>query len=68
MFGVEVELARFVHSIPLLDSGFIALNSSDTDQLGHGMRIRMTADTNTDVADHAWAIACTMCMHRARTV
>ena len=68
MFAAEVPLAKFVHSIPLLESGFIALNSSDTDQLGHGMRIKMTADTNNDIPDHDWSIACTMCMHRAKTV
>lgn len=68
MFPAEITLAKFVHAIPLLESGFIALNSSDTDQLGHGMRIKMTADTNNDIPDHDWAIACTMCMHRKRTM
>lgn len=71
MFAGEVPLAHFVRSIPLLDSGFIALNSSDTDQLGHGMRLKMIADTNTTmsgVGDHDWSVACILCMHRERTV
>lgn len=70
MFSVEVTIAHFVRKMPLLNSGFIALNSSDTDELGHGMRLKMAAYTNisTDVGDHDWAVACTMCLHRARTV
>lgn len=70
MFAVEVDLAHFVRRMPLLNAGFIALNSSDTDELGHGMRLKMVADTNTstDIGDHDWAVACTMCLHRAKTV
>jgi len=71
MFSVEISFAEFVRKIPLLDSGFIALNSSDTDQLGHGMRLKMTADTNTTISgvgDHDWAVACTMCLHRKKSV
>lgn len=71
MFTVEVPFAHFIRRMPLLNSGFIALNSSDTDQLGNGMRLKMVADTNTTVSgvgDHDWSIACTMCLHRAKTV
>lgn len=71
LFAAEIPIAHFVRKMPLLNSGFIALNSSDTDQLGHGMRLKMVADTNTTVSgvgDHDWSIACTMCLHRARTV
>jgi len=70
LFAAEIPIAHFIRKMPLLDSGFIALNSSDTDQLGHGMRLKMIADTNTtsSVGDHDWSIACTMCLHRARTV
>ncbi len=68
MFSVEVTFAKFLNNIPLLASGFIALNSSDTDQIGHGMRLKMTADTNDGVQDHAWSIACIMCLHRERSV
>jgi len=71
LFAAEIPIAHFVRKMPLLNSGFIALNSSDTDQLGSGMRLKMVADTNTTISglgDHDWSIACTMCLHRARTV
>jgi len=68
MFTIEATLAHFLRKMPLLESGFIALNSSDTDQLGHGMRLLMIADTNTSIADHDWSVACTMCIHREKTV
>lgn len=71
MFTQEVVFAHFVRKMSLLNSGFIALNSSDTDELGQGMRLKMTAITNTSIAgvgDHSWSMACTMCLHRAKTV
>jgi len=68
MFIVEVVFARFMNHIPLLGSGFIAMNSSDTDQFGHGMRLKMLAETNIHVDDHAWYLGCTMCLHRDRSV
>lgn len=65
IFAGEIIFARFINKIPLLGSGFIALNSSDTDQMGQGMRLKMTADTNTEeFPDHDWAVACIMCLHR----
>lgn len=66
IFSYEVIFAEFVREIPLLDSGFIALNSSDTDQIGQGMRLKMVADT--DGEDHDWSVACIICCHRARTI
>ena len=71
MFTTEIKFAHFVRKMPLLNSGFIALNSSDTDQLGAGMRLKMIADTDTTISgvgDHDWSMACTMCLHRAKTV
>jgi hypothetical protein len=69
MFSVEVTLARFINKVPLLASGFIALNSSDTDQIGNGMRLKVIADTNTTISgDHTWSMASILCMHRARSV
>jgi hypothetical protein len=71
MFSLEITIAKFVRSMPLLDSGFIALNSSDTDQLGHGIRLKMEATTNTTISgvgDHDWSVACTLCLHRKRSV
>ena len=65
MFAVEVSLAKFLHKMPLLGNGFIALNSSDTDQIGHGMRLKLTAVTNSP--DHEWKVACLMCLHRKKS-
>lgn len=65
MFSYEIVFSEFVREIPLLASGFIALNSSDTDELGQGMRIKMIADTCTDIGgDHNWQLACILCLHR----
>lgn len=68
IFSYEVIFAQFVRQIPLLGSGFLPLDSSDTDQLGHGMRFKMVAETNSSVDDHEWYVACFLCMHRHRTV
>lgn len=68
LFAGEIVVAHFLRKMPLLDSGFIALNSSDTDEIGQGMRLKVIADTNTSNSDHDWSVACTMCLHRAKTV
>jgi hypothetical protein len=68
MFSIEIVFARFLNSMPLLGDGFISLNSSDTDQLGHGMRLKMKANTCKLVEDHEWAVACLMCLHRQKSV
>jgi hypothetical protein len=68
MFSVEIVFARFLNQMPLLGNGFISLNSSDTDQLGHGMRLKMKTKTNQLVDDHQWAVACLMCLHRQKSV
>jgi len=68
MFPTEIVFGRFVNTMPLLGSGFIALNSSDTDRMGHGMRLKMVATTNPNVDDHEWSIACLMCLHRESSV
>lgn len=68
MFSSEVHFAQFVRQMNLIGSGFIALNSSDTDQLGHGMRLKMIANVNTeDFPDHDWKVACTLCLHRDKS-
>lgn len=68
IFSYEIVFAEFMRQIPFLRDGFIPLNSSDTDQLGHGMRLKMIADTNKTVSDHDWSVACIMCLHRDRSV
>jgi len=68
MFNKEYILGRFVIEMPLLGSGFIALNSSDTDRIGHGMRLKMITKTNPNTIDHDWSLACLMCLHRYKSV
>lgn len=65
MFSTEVPLIRFLHRMPLLANGFMALNSSDTDEIGHGMRLKLTPETAG--TDHDWSIASLICMHRNRS-
>ena len=68
MFSYEIVFARFLNKIPLLSKGFIALNSSDTDALGQGMRLRLTSNTNQGVDPHDWYVAFMMCLHRDRSI
>ncbi len=68
IFSAEIVLARYINKLTLLDSGFIALSSSDTSQLGQGLRIRLTSETNMDVGDHEWAMASTICLHRKKSI
>ncbi len=68
MFAVEVVFSRFVNKVPMLDSGFLCLESSDTDQIGHGMRFKFTAETNvTSSPDHDWHASFIMTMHREKS-
>lgn len=68
IFSYEITFARFLNKIPLLRRGFIALNSSDTDALGQGMRLRLSSNTNQNVEPHAWSVAFMMCLHREKSV
>lgn len=70
IFVQEIPLVRIINHIPLLGSGFQILNSSDTDEIGQNMRLKVTATTNTSMhmGDHAWGLACTLVMHRKETV
>jgi len=69
MFTSEYIFASFVNQIPLLGSGFIALNSSDTDQIGHGMRLKMIMEPGDhNGVEEIVGIAAILCMHRKRSV
>jgi len=68
MFATELVLSQVIRSMNLIDRGFIAMNSSDVDELGNGMRLRFTADINTSIRDHDLLVACTLCLHRSRSV
>lgn len=68
MFAVEIVLSQIIRSMNLIESGFIAMNSSDVDEIGHGMRLRFSADINMSIRDHDLLVACTLCMHRSKSV
>ena len=68
MFAIEMVLSQVIRSMNLIDRGFIAMNSSDVDELGNGMRLRFTADVNTSIRDHDLLVACTLCLHRSKSV
>jgi len=65
MFSVEVSLQRFINRIPLLGNGFERLQSADSDEIGQGMRLKLT--TTTVGTDHQWNLACIATMHRSKT-
>lgn len=66
IFGAEIPLTRFANKIRLLNDMSILLQTSDSHQVGHGLRIRMTADTMAP--DHDWKSCVTLTMHRNKTV
>jgi hypothetical protein len=68
MFAAEVIFVEFVSQIPLLENGFIALNSSDTDQMGQGMRLQMLLEPGNHTEEETVGIACILCMHRDKSV
>ena len=68
IFSYEVIFSEFIRQVPFLAEGFIALASSDSDQLGQGMRLKFIADTNDNVPDHDWSAACIACLHRYSSV
>lgn len=68
MFTVEFAMARFANDVLLLHDGFEHLKTSDTEELGQGMRVRATATTSLDEDDHDWSAACILTLHRARSV
>lgn len=68
MFSQEIVFAEFASQIPLLSSGFLALNSSDTDQMGQGMRLKMILEMgNHNGVDVIGGVACILCMHRLKS-
>lgn len=68
MFSTEISLSHIVRSMNLIGNGFIPLNSSDVDEIGNGMRLKFTTDVNKSVRDHDLLVACTLCLHRKKSV
>ena len=62
IFHEERILNRTFNEIQLLKNGFQIFNSSDTDQISHGYRIRCTFETT--LPDHEWTVSGIVVMHR----
>ncbi len=65
MFAAEVPFNRLFTRVPLLGDGFVELRTSDTSELGHGMRFKITYYTNGE--DHDWGLAFAFVLHRKYT-
>ena len=44
--------------------GFLMLQTADSKEIGHGMRVRLSAYTNN--GDHEWKASCILTLHRAK--
>jgi len=65
LFSAEFEMVRFFNKVILLGNGFQSFESSDTDRLGAGMRLKVSWSTHQP--DHVWQVAATVIMHRKQT-
>lgn len=65
MFSSEVCLGTFVNNIMLLNQGQLLLETADTFELGHGMRLKMRIITNGG-SDHAWKSSCIIALYRQK--
>ena len=65
MFPAEVTVKKLVNKLAFISNGFNILNSSDTDQIGHGMRLKISYQTYGD--DHNWKFNGCLVMHRDKT-
>lgn len=70
IFAYEIILSNFVNRIPLSGDGSERLQSSDVDQVGHGMRFKSIIKTHIsdDHPDHHWDVSCILTFHRERTI
>ena len=68
MFAVEVILSRFINNAIFYGSGVFDLNSRDIEQLGHGMRMKLTALTNIIDNDHEWSLSGLLMAFRQKTI
>jgi hypothetical protein len=66
MFGAEIVLAKLVNRILLLNTGTMMLQTADSLELSHNMRIRVKLYTHNE--DHAWKASAIFTLHRAKTV
>lgn len=62
MFHSEIVLNRTFNNVQLLGDGFQIFNSSDTDQITHGLRLKCSFETR--LPDHDWSMTGILVMHR----
>ena len=65
MFAGEIPLFRFVNRLPLIKYGFLCMQTSDVEEIGHGMRIRGVMETRGE--NHEWQFAGWFTMNREKT-
>lgn len=65
MYGLEVVMFKLVNKMLLSDNGFLMLQTADSKQMGHGMRLKLTSYTNN--GDHEWKAACVLTLHREKS-
>lgn len=65
MFTAEVTLSKFVNEWLLLNSGFMMLQTAESEQVGAGMRLKLTIKTTEP--DHAWKAAIGLVFHRTKS-
>ena len=66
MFGLEIVMHRFMNKKRLLGTGLEVCETEDVAPLGHNMRLRISATTQSP--DHEWWLASTLMLYRARTI
>jgi hypothetical protein len=68
LFAGEIPLVRFVNNYILTGLGSQELDSEDSDEMGHGMRLLVRWVQHADVEDTEWVVGTTITMHRLKTV
>jgi len=66
IFAYETPLLRFVNKQTMIGNGFQRMQTADADELGQGMRLRVTGVTIEP--DHDWYCGCVLTLYRERTV
>lgn len=65
IFMAETKLVRFVNKLSLLGAGFERTQTADTDQLGQGMRLKLTVYTM--LPDHEWKACFLVTFYRRKS-
>lgn len=65
IFTEEIVFSRFANKLTFVNDGFLRLKTSDTDMVGHGMRVRATINIVGD--DHVCSGSCVLTMHREKS-